>query len=162
MTCICTFVALKQKSMSLEHKITDAIKTAMKAKDKESLNALRAIKSAILLAKTEKSDSTLDEKAEIAILQKLQKQRKESAAIYHEQCREELAAEEEQQRAIIEQFLPKPFSTDELERIIEQVIEETGASSPADMGKVMGKANAQIAGRADGKTIADTVKRMLS
>lgn len=147
--------------MSLEHTISEAMKTAMKAKDKERLSALRAIKSAIMLAKTEKAGSTLDEKTEIALLQKLQKQRKESAAIYREGGRDELAAEEEQQLSVIEAFLPQPLSTEELERIIEDIIRETGAQSPADMGKVMGKANAVIAGRADGKTIADTVKRLL-
>ncbi len=147
--------------MSLEQSINEAIKVAMKAKDKERLNALRAIKNAIIMAKTEKAGTELDEKMEIALLQKLQKQRKESASIYHEQGRAELAAEEEQQLAVIEEFLPQPLSQQELESIIAKVMEEVGAQSPADMGKVMGKANAVIAGRADGKTIADTVKATL-
>ncbi len=147
--------------MSLELSINTAVKEAMKAKDKERLSALRAIKNAIIMAKTEKAGTELDEKKEIALLQKLQKQRKESAAIYHEQGRAELAAEEELQLAVIEEFLPQPLSNEELQDIIAKVIEDVGAQSPAEMGKVMGKANAQIAGRADGKTIADTVKQML-
>ncbi|TVQ78874.1 MAG: GatB/YqeY domain-containing protein [Flavobacteriales bacterium] len=148
--------------MSLENKITASLKEAMKNKDKDALNALRAIKSAILLAKTEKAGVTLDEKSELALLQKLQKQRKESAEIFREQNRPELAEEEEAQLRIIEEFLPKQLSAQELEAIIKEVIATTGASSMADMGKVMGAANQSIAGRAGGKEISDMVKSLLS
>lgn len=148
--------------MSLENKITASLKEAMKSKDKDALNALRAIKSAILLAKTEKAGVTLDEKSELALLQKLQKQRKESAEIFREQNRPELAEEEEAQLRIIEDFLPKQLSALELEAIIKELISTTGASSMADMGKVMGAANQKVAGRAGGKEISDMVKSLLS
>jgi uncharacterized protein YqeY len=148
--------------MSLENKITASLKEAMKNKDKDALNALRAIKSAILLAKTEKAGVTLDEKSELALLQKLQKQRKESAEIFREQNRPELAEEEEAQLRIIEEFLPKQLSAQELEAIIKEVIATTGASSMADMGKVMGAANQSVAGRAGGKEVSDMVKLLLS
>ncbi|MCC5918796.1 MAG: GatB/YqeY domain-containing protein [Cryomorphaceae bacterium] len=148
--------------MSLENKITTALKDAMRAKDTNALNALRAIKSAILLAKTEKAGTTLDEKTEIALLQKLHKQRMESAEIYHQQNRPELAAEEESQMRIIEQFLPEPLSEEELTAMLKEIIEQTGASSPADMGKVMGLANAKAAGRATGKEISAKVRELLS
>ncbi len=148
--------------MNLEEKLMVSIKEAMKSKDKVALDALRSIKSAILLAKTEKAGATLDEKAEISLLQRLQKQRKESATIFREQGRDELANEEEAQLKVIEQFLPKPLSTEELEALIKEVIDQTGASGIADMGKVMGMANQKVAGRAGGKEVSDMVRKMLS
>jgi uncharacterized protein YqeY len=148
--------------MNLEEKLMVSIKEAMKSKDKVALDALRSIKSAILLAKTEKAGATLDEKAEISLLQRLQKQRKESATIFREQGRDELANEEEAQLKVIEQFLPKPLSAEELEALIKEVIDQTGASGIADMGKVMGMANQKVAGRAGGKEVSDMVRKMLS
>ncbi|HZW78419.1 MAG TPA: GatB/YqeY domain-containing protein [Flavobacteriaceae bacterium] len=149
--------------MNLENKITDALKTAMKAKDTTALEALRAVKSALLLAKTESgAKDSIDEAEEIKILQRLVKQRKESAQIYSDQGREDLAAPELAQVEVIEQFLPAPMEEAEVAEIIAEIIAQTGASSMADMGKVMGLANAKIAGRADGKTISQIVKQKLT
>lgn len=149
--------------MNLESKITDALKTAMKAKDTTALEALRAVKSALLLAKTESgAKDSIDEAEEIKILQRLVKQRKESAQIYSDQGREDLAAPELAQVEVIEQFLPAPMEEAEVAEIIAEIIAQTGASSMADMGKVMGLANAKIAGRADGKTISQIVKQKLT
>ena len=138
------------------------MKTAMKAKDQDTLRALRAIKSAIMLAKTEKVGTELDEQAEIKILQKELKQRKDALATYEEQNRPDLAEKEAGEIAVIEQFLPEQLSEEEIKAAIEKIIAETGASSMKDMGKVMGKANQEFAGRADGKLVADTVKSLLS
>ena len=141
----------------------DAMKTAMKAKDAQSLEALRSIKSALLLAQTETgSKADLSEEEEIKLLQKQVKQRKESAAIYTEQNRLDLAEPELAQAKVIEQFLPQQLSEEEVSKIVEQIIAETGASSMADMGKVMGLASAKLAGKADGKTISTVVKAKLS
>lgn len=149
--------------MKLEERIQEEIKTAMRAKDKARLEALRGIKSAILLAKTEKgAQSELAEGDEIKLLQRLLKQRKDSAAIYHEQKREDLAQEEELQAEVIQSFLPEPLSEEELQALIAQLIEKLGASGPQDMGKVMGAANAAVAGRAEGKLVAATVKKLLN
>lgn len=149
--------------MSLEKKITESMKEAMRAKDSVALEALRAIKSAILLAKTETGSKTeISEADEIKLLQRLVKQRKESATIYSEQGRSDLAEPELAQVAIIEKFLPEQMDDTEVEKIIEDIISETGASSMADMGKVMGLANQKIAGRADGRTISNFVKQKLS
>ena len=149
--------------MNLESKITDALKSAMKAKDTTALEALRAVKSALLLAKTESgAKDSIDEAEEIKILQRLVKQRKESAQIYSDQGREDLAAPELAQVEVIEQFLPAPMEEAEVAEIIAEIIAQTGASSMADMGKVMGLANAKIAGRADGKTISQIVKQKLT
>lgn len=149
--------------MKLEERIQEEIKTAMRAKDKARLEALRGIKSAILLAKTEKgAQSELAEGDEIKLLQRLLKQRKDSAAIYHEQNREDLAQEEELQAEVIQSFLPEPLSEEELQALIAQLIEKLGASGPQDMGKVMGAANAAVAGRAEGKLVAATVKKLLN
>lgn len=149
--------------MSLNKKVTDSLKDAMKAKDTKALEALRAIRSELLLAQTQSgSKSELSETEEIKLLQKLVKQRKDSAAIYTEQGRTDLAEPELAQVKIIEQFLPEQLSDAEVEEIVARVIEETGASSMADMGNVMGMANAKIAGRADGKTVANAVKKKLS
>ncbi|MBK5213420.1 MAG: GatB/YqeY domain-containing protein [Flavobacteriaceae bacterium] len=149
--------------MSLQDKVMDAMKTAMKAKDAQSLEALRSIKSALLLAQTETgSKAELSEEEEIKLLQKQVKQRKDSAAIYTEQNRLDLAEPELAQAKVIEQFLPQQLSEEEVSKIVEQIITETGASSMADMGRVMGLASAKLAGKADGKTISTVVKTRLS
>ncbi len=148
--------------MSLQNELMDAMKTAMKAKDSLALEALRAIKSELLLAKTSGNGEELSEKDELKILQKLVKQRKESATIFTEQGREDLAKPEREQAAIIAQFLPEQLSEEEVAKIIDEVITQTGASTMKDMGKVMGAVNAKIAGKADGKTISTIVKQRLS
>lgn len=149
--------------MSLQEKIMDAMKTAMKSKDTQSLEALRSVKSALLLAQTETgSKADLTEEEEIKLLQKQVKQRKDSAAIYKEQGREDLAEPELAQAKVIEQFLPQQLSEDEVGKIVDEIIAETGASSMADMGRVMGLATAKVAGKADGKTISTAVKKRLS
>jgi uncharacterized protein len=147
--------------MSLEEKINADIKSAMLAKEKEKLEALRAVKSAILLAKSEKAGSEVSEDAELKLLQKLVKQRKEAAEIYVNQSRQDLADVEMFQAKVIEQFLPAQMSEAEVEKIIQTIIKETGASGIKDMGKVMGNASKQLAGKADGKLISEIVKRML-
>ena len=149
--------------MSLSSEITTAMKTAMKAKDQDALAALRAVKSAILLAQTESgAKEDLSEDQEIKLLQKLVKQRKDSAAIYQEQGREDLVGPEIAQAEIISKFLPAQLSEEEVGKIIDQLIEATGASGMKDMGKVMGQASAKLAGQADGKTISTLVKAKLS
>lgn len=149
--------------MSLQAQIMDAMKAAMKAKDSRALEALRAIKSEILLAQSASgAQDGLSEKEEIAILSKLVKQRKDSAAIFTEQGREDLASPELEQVEVIAQFLPAQLSEEEIAQTIDAIIAQTGASSMKDMGKVMGMANGQMAGKADGKTIAMLVKAKLS
>lgn len=149
--------------MSLQQKVMDSMKEAMKAKDAQSLEALRAIKSALLLAQTETGSKTeISEAEEIKLLQKLVKQRKDSAAIYDEQDRSDLSEPELAQAEVIAKFLPEQMDEAEVERIVAAIIEETGASSMADMGKIMGLANAKVAGKADGKTISKIVKSRLS
>ena len=148
--------------MSLKDKITQDMKEAMKAKDKVRLESVRAIKSAIMLAETEKGGGAgISEDDEIKLLQKLQKQRKDSMATYTEQGRADLAEEEAAQLAVIEGYLPEPLSAEELAAIVDDAIATTGASGMGDMGKVMGMVNAQAAGRAEGKTVADLVKSKL-
>ena len=138
------------------------MKEAMKAKDKVRLESVRAIKSAIMLAETEKGGGAgMSEDDEIKLLQKLQKQRKDSMATYTEQGRADLAEEEAAQLAVIEGYLPEPLSAEELAAIVDDAIAKTGASGMGDMGKVMGMVNAQAAGRAEGKTVADLVKSKL-
>ncbi|MEO8403907.1 MAG: GatB/YqeY domain-containing protein [Chitinophagaceae bacterium] len=149
--------------MSLEQKIMADLKTAMLAKDEKGLRSLRAVKAAILLAKTsEGASGELKEEDEIKILQKLVKQRKDSLEIFQQQNRTDLAQKEQEEIEIIEKFLPKQLSADELKGIIAKIIADTGASSPADMGKVMGAASKQLAGKADGKTISAVVKELLN
>ena len=139
------------------------IKNAMKAKDTVTLESLRAIKSALLLASTEKGGSKeLTEADEVALVQKLVKQRKDSAAIYKEQGREDLAGPELAQAAVLERFLPEQLSEEEIREIVGKVIADLGAGSMKDMGRVMGVVNQQLAGKADGKTIASIVKAQLS
>lgn len=148
--------------MALLENIDQAIKQALLAKDQVNLRGLRAIKAALLLAKTEKGASeNLDEDTEIKILQKLVKQRKESAEIYKQQNREDLLKIELEEVAVIESFLPKALNPEELEAAIKSIIEETGASSIKDLGKVMGLATQRLGGRADGKSISNLAKSLL-
>ena len=149
--------------MTLEQNIMGEMKTAMLAKNDAALRGLRAIKSAILLAKTadgQKTDITEDD--EIKILQKLAKQRRDSLDIFVAQNREDLAQKEREQLEIIEKFLPKQLSADELRETLKVIMQEVGASSPADMGKMMGAASKQLAGKADGKLISSIVKELLN
>ena len=148
--------------MSLELKVNEAIKEAMKAKNEGALRGLRGIKSAIILAKTEKGFSgELNEEKEIVLLQKMQKQRKESLDIFVAQQREDLALKEREEMEVIEFFLPKQMNEDDLNQIIQNIITTSGASSIKDFGKVMGMANKELAGKADGQRIAAVVKRIL-
>jgi uncharacterized protein len=149
--------------MSLQTKIMDSMKEAMKAKDTVALESLRAIKSAILLAQTESgAKEELSEEDEIKLLQRLVKQRKDSAAIYIEQGRQDLADPEIAQAAVIEKFLPAQLSEQEVEAVVKKIIAENNFSGMADMGKVMGIASKELAGQADGKTISNVVKRALA
>ncbi len=148
--------------MSLEAKINNDLKDAMRAKNQVALRGIRAIKSAILLLKTDGSGSEVTEELEIKLLQKLVKQRKDSLEIYEKQNREDLAVKEREEIAVIEKYLPAQMSTEELEQVIKQIIEQTGATSMKDMGKVMGMASKQLSGKADGKTISSVVKSLLS
>lgn len=149
--------------MSLQQQINEQIKEAMKAKDTLSLESLRAIKSAILLALTDggaKDELTVED--EIKLLQRLVKQRKDSAVIYQEQGREDLAAPEIAQAAVIEKFLPTQLSELEIETVVAKLISENGFSGMANMGALMGLASKQLAGQADGKTVSTIVKKLLS
>lgn len=149
--------------MSLQTKVMEALKEAMKAKDTIALESLRAIKSAILLAKTEAgATEELSEADEMKLLQKLVKQRKDSAALYAQQGRNDLAEPELAQMAIIEKFLPKQLSEAEVEEAVKGFIVQVGATSAKDMGKVMGVATKALAGKTDSKLISDIVKRLLS
>lgn len=148
-------------TMSLEQVVSSSIKEAMKAKDKATLRGLRAIKSAILLAKTDGSGDDLNAEKEIKLLQKLVKQRKDSLNIFVEQGREDLAVKEREEISTIEKFLPEQMGEEELKGILQGIIDQTGASSIKDMGKVMGMASKQLAGKADGKTISALVKQLL-
>lgn len=149
--------------MSLQDRIMDEIKAAMKAKDAVALESLRAVKSALLLAQTETgAKAEMSGEDEIKILQKLVKQRKDSAAIYVAQGRNDLAQPELDQAAVIEKFLPAQLSEDQVEAIVAEIISQTGANGMADMGKVMGAASARLAGQADGKTISGIVKKLLA
>lgn len=149
--------------MSLQTEVMTAMKTAMKAKDQQALAALRAVKSAILNAKTESgAGEELTQEQETKILQKLVKQRKDSAAIYKEQNRAEMAQEELDQAKVIEQFLPEQLSEDKIAEVVDTIIADTGASGMQDMGKVMGLASQKLSGKADGKSISTIVKDKLS
>ncbi|MHC5309005.1 GatB/YqeY domain-containing protein [Myroides sp. LJL116] len=149
--------------MSLQSKITDAIKSAMKAKDTLALESLRAIKSELLLAQTQAgAQQELNDEQEIKILQRLVKQRRDSAAIFTEQGRADLAEPEIAQAVIIEGFLPKQLTPQEVEQIIKTIILEGDFSSMASMGQVMGLASKELAGKADGKTISTIVKALLT
>ncbi|MEO1513899.1 MAG: GatB/YqeY domain-containing protein [Bacteroidota bacterium] len=148
--------------MTLEERIAQDLKAAMKAKDQAALRSIRAVKSAILLFKTDGSGKELDEASGIKLLQKLVKQRKDSLDIYEKQGREDLAQKEREEISVIERYLPEQISPEKLEGIIRTIIEQTGANSMKDMGKVMGMASKQLAGKADGKTISGVVKQLLS
>jgi uncharacterized protein len=149
--------------MNLETKVMEQLKTAMKEKNEVGLRSLRAIKAAIIIAKTsEGAGGELKQEDEVKLLQKLVKQRRDSIEIFVQQNRNELAQKEQEEVAVIEQFLPKQLSEEELKIIIAKIISETGATSAADMGKVMGAANKQLAGQADGKTISSVVKSLLA
>lgn len=149
--------------MSLLNSLTDELKSTMRAKDTLKLEALRAIKSAVLLAKTATAaDADLSEEEEINLLQKLVKQRKDSAAIFKEQNRDDLAASEVAQAEIIAQFLPEQLSSEAIEKIIDGIIAKTSAEGMNDMGKVMGMASKEMSGKADGKTISTIVKQKLN
>lgn len=149
--------------MSLETQIMDQLKQAMRDKNGAALRTLRAIKAAILVEKTAPGAAAeLTEADEIKMLQKMAKQRKDSLAIFKEQNRPELARTEEEELEIINRFLPQAMGADELRVALEGIIQETGAASPADMGKVMSLASKQLAGKADGKQIADMVKQLLT
>ena len=148
--------------MSLETIISDAIKTAMREKDRVALDSLRAVKAQILLLQTEARGAEVTTEQEIAILQRMIKQRKDSYEQFTAQGRTDLAEVEEAQSKIIEKFLPKQLSADELESEIKKIISETGAESVKDLGKVMGVASKSLAGKSDGKSISEMVKKLLS
>lgn len=149
--------------MGILANLTDEIKTAMRAKDSLKLEALRAIKSAVMLEQTASGAGTeLSEEQEIKLVQKLVKQRKDSAQIFKEQNRPDLAEPEEAQAAVIAEFLPAQLSQEEITKIVTDIIAQTGAEGMKDMGKVMGMATKQMAGTADGKTISTIVKQLLS
>lgn len=148
--------------MSLETKIMQDLKSAMKAKDQAALRSLRAIKSALLLQKTDGSGEAMTEGKEIKLLQKLVKERQDSLSIYEEQGREDLAVTEREEIAVIQQYLPAQLSEEEIEERLKGIIERVGAESMRDMGKVMGSATKEFAGQADGKTISGLVKKLLS
>lgn len=149
--------------MSLQQEVMTAMKAAMKAKDQTALTALRAVKSAILLAQTENGASgELSEEEELKLLQKLVKQRKDSAAIFEQQDRKDLAEPELAEAKVIEQFLPEALSEEEIEKVVVATIEKVGASGMKDMGEVMGMVSKELAGQADGKTISTIVKNKLA
>ena len=148
--------------MSLENTISEAIKTAMREKDKVALDALRAVKSQILLLKTEAKGAEVSAEQEIAILQRMIKQRKDSYDQFTAQNRSDLAEVESAQMKVIEKFLPAQLSAEELETEIKKIITETGAQSAKDLGKVMGIASKTLAGKSDGKSISEMAKKLLS
>ncbi|MEP0986071.1 GatB/YqeY domain-containing protein [Ekhidna sp.] len=149
--------------MSLKSTIEAEIKQAMLAKDKDRLRALRAIKSQILLAETEKgNEGELTEETELKLLTKAAKQRKDSIEVFEKQSRDDLAATEKSELEVIESFLPKQLSEAEVEAEVSQIIQQVGAAGPQDMGKVMGAATKKLAGKADGKMISSLAKKLLS
>lgn len=151
-------------SMSLKSKVEEGIKNAMRAKDQDTLRALRAIKSLILLEETKSgsAEGSLSADDELKLLTKAAKQRRESAEIYKAQGREDLLVKEEAELATIEQFLPKQLTEEEVKARLQDIIARVGASSPADMGKVMGVATKELAGQADGKVVSGLVKSLLA
>jgi len=148
--------------MTLEQQIQKSIMDAMKAKDNVKLNAMRAIKSEILVAKTSGADHELSDADVTRLIQKLVKQRKEAAELYNQGNRPELAENELAEAKYMEEYLPKPLSEDELREALKAIIEEVGAKAPSDMGKVMGVATKRLAGKADGRAISTMVKQLLS
>ncbi len=147
--------------MTLEERIMQDLKEAMKAKDQAALRGIRAIKAAILLAKTDGTGEEITPEKEIKMLQKLVKQRRESLGIFEQQGREDLAVVEREEIEVLERYLPKQMEGEALENLIRNIIAETGATGPKDMGKVMGTATKQLAGQADGKVVSEMVKRLL-
>lgn len=148
--------------MNLTEQINNDIKVAMKARDMNTLNSLRAIKSALLLEATKGGDTEITEEVGIKILQKLQKQRLDAYQIYVDQNREDLASEEKMQAEVISNYLPKQMDRDQLLPLVEGLIKESGAEGPKDMGRIMGLASKTFAGQAPGKLIADLVKEVLN
>ena len=149
--------------MNLEQKVMAQMKDAMKAKDEATLRGLRAIKAEIIKAKTEPgAQGEISADVEIKMLQKMVKQRRDSLEIFQQQNRQDLVQKEQEELTIIEQFLPAQMSGEELKKELQEIILETGASSPADMGKVMGAATKKLAGKADGKAISAAVKELLA
>lgn len=148
--------------MSLEATLMADLKTAMKAKDQAATRTIRAVKAAIILQKTDGSGTELDETGEIKLVQKLMKQRQESLDIYNKQGREDLAAVEQEEIAVLQKYLPEQMSEEELTGIIKAIIEQTGANGMKDMGKVMGIASQKVSGKADGKAISTIVKSLLT
>lgn len=148
--------------MALEQKVMEQMKDAMRAKDEATLRTLRAIKAAILIEKTSGKGTEMTEADETKMLQKMAKQRRDSLEIFEQQNREDLAAKEREELQIIEKFLPKQMNAEELQAEVKAIIAQVGATSPADMGKVMGVASKQLAGKADGKAISETVKQLLA
>ena len=148
--------------MSLETTISDAIKTAMKEKDKVALDSLRAVKSQIVLLKTEAKGAEISAEQEIAILQRMIKQRKDSLEQFAAQGRQDLAEVEEAQMKVIEKYLPQQLTAEELEAEVKKIISETGAQTMKDLGKVMGTASKLLSGKSDGKSISEMVKKLLS
>lgn len=149
--------------MSLKSTIESEVKAAMLNKDKDRLRALRAIKSQILLAETEKGNTgELSEEAELKLLTKAAKQRKDSIEVFEQQGRDDLAATEKSELEVIESFLPKQLSEEEVEAEVQAIIAEVGAAGPQDMGKVMGAATKKLAGKADGKLISTLARKLLS
>ncbi|MFZ4634068.1 MAG: GatB/YqeY domain-containing protein [Saprospiraceae bacterium] len=148
--------------MTLEERINNDLKVAMKAKDDVALRGIRAIKSAILIAKTDGTGVAIDEAREVALVQKLIKSRQDSLDIYEKNNREDLAVVERQEIEILKRYLPQMLEGEELENALRAIIAEVGASSAADMGKVMGAATKQLAGKAEGRLISETVKRLLA
>ncbi|MEY4259431.1 MAG: hypothetical protein RL656_404 [Bacteroidota bacterium] len=148
--------------MSLEEKIMEDLKAAMKAQDKASMRGLRAVKSALLLLKTDGSGKEITPEREIQLLQKLVKQRRESIAIFEKENRADLAEVEKEEVAVIEKYLPEALSEEDLEKFIQALILSSGATSVKDMGKVIGLASKELAGKADGRAISDMVKKCLA
>lgn len=148
--------------MTFEERINEDLKAAMRAQDKQSLRGVRAIKNAILLANTDGSHEEITEEKAIKLLQKLVKQRRESLKIFEDKGREDLARVEREELEVIERYLPKAMSPEELEAAVKKIVAEVGASSMKDMGKVMGLANKELAGRADGGKISEIVKKLLA
>lgn len=149
--------------MNLEQQVMAEMKEAMKAKDEAGLRGLRAIKAEIIKAKTEPgANGEISAEGELKLLQKIVKQRRDSLEIFTQQNRQDLAQKEQEEIAVIEKFLPKQLSNEEVQSALEKIIAEVGASSPADMGKVMGVATKQLAGKADGKVISGLVKELLA
>ncbi len=148
--------------MSLQKQVIDKMKEAMKAKDTVALTALRALKSAFMLANTETGTGQVTEAEELKIVQKQVKQRKDSAVVFSEQGRDDLAEPELAEAAVLEQFLPEALSEEEIEKVVKETVAKVGAGGMKDMGKVMGIVSKQLAGKADGKTISMIVKKTLA